>query len=320
MSQIFQLTLFQLILKNPSSKIQFRPELKHQEEQMQHPANISRSILDSSNKVDATQNKSTIDTYRRQLFFPKKGTTEARVIGDSVANRNEGMKIGPNLLAIGFGVHKISGLIERTVNTRAKKVRQITILNRMNDCLSVGFDTKESVTAYKKLIYTCAHKFAPKTLSICNLLSLDAFRKESNVSFNKFNKQLCIIVSKVKDIPTQNLTRSIWSVPNNTHVLFRKDRFQKDKKKGRGVVLFVPKILAQKERPDLMRFEKKVFESVWVEFKQSCQKIAKNFYRRTYNNVKYLKTTSRKIFRRIVIQVCKNATLYMYWVTVTAIV
>ena len=101
----------------------------------------------------------------------------------------------------------------------------------MSDCLSVGFDTKESVTAYKKLIYRCALKFARKTLSICNLLPLDAFRKESNVSVIKFIKQLSIIVSKVKDIPTQNLSRFIWSVPNNTHVLFQKDRFQKIKRK-----------------------------------------------------------------------------------------
>ena len=88
---------------------------------MQHPANISRSTQDSSNKVDTTQNNSTIDTYRRQLLFPQKGTTEARVIGDSITNRNEIMQIGPNVLAIGFEVHKISGLIERTVNTRAKQ-------------------------------------------------------------------------------------------------------------------------------------------------------------------------------------------------------
>ena len=72
MLQIFQLTLLQVILERSSSEIHFRPGLKHQAEQMQHPANISRSIQDSSNKVEPTQNISTIDAYRRH-FFPKGG-------------------------------------------------------------------------------------------------------------------------------------------------------------------------------------------------------------------------------------------------------
>ena len=45
-----------------------------------------------------------------------------------------------------------------------------------------------------------------------------------------------------------------------------------------------------------MMFDKNVFESVWVECKQ---KLSKNFEK---PNVQSLKTTSRKIFRQIVLQ------------------
>ena len=121
MLQIFQLTLLQVILERSSSEIHFRPGLKHQAEQMQHPANISRSIQDSSNKVEPTQNISTIDAYRRHLFFPKEGTTESMVIGDSITNRIDGMQIGPNVLAIGFGVIESQNCLGELQRTEQKK-------------------------------------------------------------------------------------------------------------------------------------------------------------------------------------------------------
>ena len=70
----------------------------------------------------------------------------------------------------------------------------------INDCLSAKFDIKESITAYEKLIYICAHNFTTETISICTLLTLGAFRKESNVSVNKFNKQLFNLISKLKEL------------------------------------------------------------------------------------------------------------------------
>ena len=105
-----------------------------------------------------------------------------------------------NVLARGFGGHRISGLLERIANTRARKVKQVTILIGINDCLSTDFDIIEPITAYEKFVYTRAHKFTPEKISICTLLQLGAFRHESNVSVNKFNKQLCSLVSKVEDL------------------------------------------------------------------------------------------------------------------------
>ena len=70
---------------------------------------------DSSNKFDPTQDASTIDAYRRHLFFQKDIiTTEAIVIGDSITSRIDGRQIGPNEIGRFVG-NRISGLLERTM-------------------------------------------------------------------------------------------------------------------------------------------------------------------------------------------------------------
>ena len=82
------------------------------------------------------------------------GTKEAIVLEYSINNRNDGSQIGPNVLAIGFGGHKVSGLLERTADTRAIKVKQVTVLIGIKDYLLVDFDIKGSITAYEHLIHT----------------------------------------------------------------------------------------------------------------------------------------------------------------------
>ena len=108
-------------------------------------------------------------------------TTEAMTIGDSITNSIDGRQIGLSLLRRGgFGGHRISGLLERTAN-RAKKVKQVTSLMGISDCLSADFDIK--------LVYTYDHRFKPETKEICALLPLRkkiiAFRKEIKFSPKK---------------------------------------------------------------------------------------------------------------------------------------
>ena len=100
----------------------------------------------------------------------------------------------------GFGGLRMSGKLERNANIRAKKTKQVIILNGVNDCLSANFDHEESITAYETLIHTGAHKCSPETIPICTPLPLGDFRNESNVTVNKFNSQLCSLVSKVGDL------------------------------------------------------------------------------------------------------------------------
>ena len=84
-----------------------------------------------------------------------------------------------------------------------------------------------------------------------------------------------------------------------THALFRRNRIQKDKKKGGGVALFVAKTLAPRERPDLMMFD----ENVFIQFRLILKILFKKFRKNSYQpNVQSLKTTSREVFKHKVIQ------------------
>ena len=51
--------------------------------------------------------------------------------------------------------------------------------------------------------------------------------------------------------------------------MFRYDRQSAVKKKGGGVLLYIPVKLAPKLRPDLNLFDKEKYESVWVECKST---------------------------------------------------
>ena len=112
---------------------------------------------------------------------------------------------------------------------------------------------------------------------------------------------------------------SFWNVLNDTHALFRKHYFQKDEKKCRGVALFVPKILAPKERPDLMMFDENVFESVWVECKSFSKKFEKMLFNLTYNPSKHLEKFLDELSYNLDYAFGQYKT-YMYWVTLTSIV
>ena len=50
------------------------------------------------------------------------------------------------------------------------------------------------------IIQVLTHKLTPMIISVCISVPLGAFRKESNVIVKEINKQLCSLVSKVKDL------------------------------------------------------------------------------------------------------------------------
>ena len=62
---------------------------------------------------------------------------------------------------------------------------------------------------------------------------------------------------------------NLWNLPPRTHAMFRYDRQSAVKKKGGGVLLYIPVKLAPKLRPDLNLFDKEKYESVWVECKST---------------------------------------------------
>ena len=62
---------------------------------------------------------------------------------------------------------------------------------------------------------------------------------------------------------------NLWNLHPRTHAMFRYDRQSAVKKKGGGVLLYIPVKLAPKLRPDLNLFDKEKYESVWVECKST---------------------------------------------------
>ena len=69
-----------------------------------------------------------------------------------------------------------------------------------NDCMSEEFDLTTSTANYEKLIYTCAHKFTPKTVTVCSITPLTSFRKEQNENVKKMNTKLKALVKNIKDL------------------------------------------------------------------------------------------------------------------------
>ena len=62
---------------------------------------------------------------------------------------------------------------------------------------------------------------------------------------------------------------NLWNLHPRTHAMFRYDRQSAVKKKGGGVLLYIPVKLAPKLRPDLIFFDKEKYESVLVECKST---------------------------------------------------
>ena len=62
---------------------------------------------------------------------------------------------------------------------------------------------------------------------------------------------------------------NLWNLHPRTHAMFRYDKQSAVKKKGGGVLLYIPVKLAPKLRPDLNLFDKEKYESVWVECKST---------------------------------------------------
>ena len=69
-----------------------------------------------------------------------------------------------------------------------------------NDCNSEDIDLTTSSANYEKLIYTCAHKFTPKTVTVCSLTPLPSFRKQQNENVKKLNTKLKALVKNIKDL------------------------------------------------------------------------------------------------------------------------
>ena len=74
----------------------------------------------------------------------------------------------------------------------------------------------------------------------------------------------------------QNYFSQIKKYSKNIKISNLNARFQKDKRKSVSVAPFVSKILASKERPDLMMFDENFFESVWNECKLVFETISIN--------------------------------------------
>ena len=175
------------------------------------PNNLQIQTRGISNRATINGNVNPLNSAQQEnrpqhLALPKEGNVEALVIGDSITNRINGHQIGEAVIARGFGGHTVKSLLERTANTRPRKVKQVNIFIGVNDCLSDNFDVKEVAGHYEKLIYTVSHKFSPENINLCTITPLGAFRKDLNSNVTKMNNKIKSFATGIKDLTNVKLT------------------------------------------------------------------------------------------------------------------
>ena len=167
----------------------------------------TRGIISrSSNNINSELNNHQSESRPRHLAIPKEGNIEAIVIGDSITNRINGNQIGEAVIARGFGGHTVKSLLDRTTNTRPRKIKHVSIFIGVNDCMSESFDVKEVAGYYEKLIYTVSHKFSPEIINLCTITPLGAFRKDLNSNVTKMNTKIKSFTTSIKDLTNTKLT------------------------------------------------------------------------------------------------------------------
>ena len=156
--------------------------------------------------TDATEEQEVPRSKFQHLSLPKDVNIDALIIGDSITNRVNGNQVGSRVVARGFGGHTTSMLLDRTSNTKARKVSEVFIFIGINDCLASDFDVNVSAASYEKLIYTVNHKFSPDFISLCLLTPVAAFRKDYIGNVKSFNSKIKAFAKNIKDIPNAKIS------------------------------------------------------------------------------------------------------------------
>ena len=155
---------------------------------------------------DVTEEQEIPRAKLQHLSLPKDVNIDALIIGDSITNRVNGNQVGSRVVARGFGGQTTSMLLDRTSNTKARKVSQVFIFIGINDCLSPDFDVNVSAASYEKLIYTVNHKFCPDVISLCLLTPVAAFRKDSIGNVKSFNTKIKAFAKNIKDVQNAKIS------------------------------------------------------------------------------------------------------------------
>ena len=188
-------------LKLNGAKLKLGAEIRTNEAKITKKARITKK----SKYKQPIFKKKKFDQQRKHLFLPREREYSGLLLGDSIVNRINGEQVSENVLARGFGGHKISALLERVRNSKSRHFKHVTTLIGINDCLSNYFDAKEAVSSLEKLIYLVNHEFSPETISLCTVTPLGAFRKDFNPNVQTLNKQILNLVRNVKDLGEVNL-------------------------------------------------------------------------------------------------------------------
>ena len=128
------------------------------------------------------------------LTFTKEGEYHGLLLGDSIINRVSGKQISDNALARGFKGHKFFGLVERVRNNKS---RDCKTHNSTNWRLLDRFDAKEAVSNLEKLIKFLNHTFYPRTISVCTVTPLGAFRNDFTQICRKLTNKLPVLLKSV---------------------------------------------------------------------------------------------------------------------------
>ena len=93
--------------ENEWSKIETRSRNQNKRSENNQESKNNQEI-----KIQATNiQEEKFDQQRKHLFLPREGEYSGLLLGDSIVNRINGEQISENVLARGFGGHKISALL-----------------------------------------------------------------------------------------------------------------------------------------------------------------------------------------------------------------
>ena len=132
------------------------------------PSSALPPITDFSK--DVTEEQEVPRAKLQHLSLPKDVNIDALIIGDSITNRVNGNQVGSRVVARGFGGQTTSMLLDRTSNTKARKVSQVFIFIGINDCLSPEFDVNVSAASYEKLIIYTSYVLVSNRSAFSHLL------------------------------------------------------------------------------------------------------------------------------------------------------
>ena len=133
-------------------------------------------------------------------------------------------------------------------------------------------DVESNPGPNKSLIYKSSFRFVKKNsnrLKFCHINCQSAIQKKAQLTTMLQDLGSNIIFALSETWLKDEDNTKHWELNNEKFKTFRCDRNRRKNTLGGGVMIFVPRVLNPKQRPDLNYMNKECFESIWIECNMS---------------------------------------------------